>query len=100
MQTNATNANSNSVHSSSERLDSSTGIIFQKYRARKEFRKHHATDYVERNDYAKHEGEVLEEAFNASRSMKVMGVNFRVHNEKRCDKPSATNLVSRTEVPL
>ena len=41
---------------------------------------------------------VLEEATNASRSMKVMGVNLRVHyeNSMRCDKPSATNLVSRT----
>ena len=41
---------------------------------------------------------VLEEALNASRSMKVMGVNLRVHfeNSMRCDKPSARNLVSRT----
>ena len=59
-------------------------------------------DCVERNDYAKGDGEVLEEAFNASRSMKAMGVNLRVQcdNSMRCDKPSVTNLVSRTEVPL
>ena len=45
---------------------------------------------------------MLEEAFNASLSMKVMAVNLRVHCEStmRCDKPSVTNLVSRTKVLL
>ena len=96
MQSNATSANSNSnrIHSSSERLDTSTAIILQKHRAREEPSKFRAADYVERNDHAKREGEVLVKAFNASRSMKVMGVNFRVQyeNSMRCDKPSATNL--------
>ena len=60
-----------------------------------------AADYVERNDHAKRDGEVPVAAFNASRSVKVMGVNLRVQyeNSMRCDKPSVTNLVSSTEVP-
>ena len=73
MQSKATNANSNRIYKG-------------------------AQDCVERKDHAKRNGEVLVDAFNASRSMKVMGVNLRVHyeNTMRCDKPS-TNLVSRTE---
>ena len=61
-----------------------------------------ARDYVERNDHAKRDGEVPVEASNTSRSMKVMGVNLRVQHENsmRCDKPSVTNLVRSTEVPL
>ena len=102
MQSNATNANSDKIHSSSERLNSRTTIISQKHSAREEPIKLCAADYVKRKDHAKRDGEVLVEAFNASRSMKVMGVNLRVHyeNTMRCDKPSVTNLVSRTEVPL
>ena len=94
MQSNAMNANSNRVYSSSERLDSSTAIILQKHRAREEPSKLRGADYVERNDHAKRDGEV--------RSMKVTGVNLQVQHENsmRCDKPSVTNLVSRTEVPL
>ena len=51
---------------------------------------------------AKREGEVLVEAFNASRSMRVMGANLQVQceNSMWCDKPSATNLGSSTKVPL
>ena len=71
MESNATNAISRRIHSSSERPDSSTAIISQKHRARKEFSKLRAAEYVERNDYAKRDGEVLEEAFNASRSIWV-----------------------------
>ena len=43
---------------------------------------------------AKRDGEVLVEAFNARRSMKVMGVNLRVQyeNSMRCDKPSVMQL--------
>ena len=44
------------------RLDSSTAIISRKYHARKESIKLRAADYVERNDYAKRDGEVLVEA--------------------------------------
>ena len=60
-----------------------------------------AADYVERKDHVKRDGDVLVEAFNASSSMKVMGVNLRVQHENSMsrDKPSVTNLVSRTEVP-
>ena len=38
----------------------------------------------------------------ANSSMQVMGVNFRVQHENtmRCDKPSVTNLLNRTEVLL
>ena len=92
----------NRIHSSRERLDSSTAIILQKHRAREEPNKLCGADYVERNDHAKRDGEVPVETFNASRSMKVMGVNLRVQyeNSMRCDKPSVTNLVSSTEVPL
>ena len=75
MQSNATNTNSNRIYSISERQDSSTAIISQKYRARKESSKLRPADHVERNDHAKREGEVLEEVFNATHSMKVMGVN-------------------------
>ena len=102
MQSNAMNANSNRIHSSRERLDSSTAIIFQKHRAREEPSKLHGADYVERNNHAERDGEVLLEAFNASRSMKVMGVNLRAQyeNSMRCDKPSVMNLVTSTEVPL
>ena len=102
MQSNATNDHSNRIHSSNERLESSTANISQTYRAQKEPSKLRAADYVERNDHAKRDGEVLLEAFNAIRSMKVMGVTLQVHYEKRmrCDKPSVTNLVSSTEVPL
>ena len=102
MQSNATNGHSNRIHSSSERLDSSTAVILQKHRARKEPSKLRAADFVECNDHAKRDGEVLVEAFNASRSMKVMGVNFHVQygNNMRCDKPSVTNLVSSIEVRL
>ena len=102
MQSNAKNANSNRIHSSRGRLDSSTAIILQKHRAREESRKLRGEDYVESNDHAKRDGEVLVEAFNASHSAKVMGVNLRVQceNSMRCDKPSVTNLVSSTEVPL
>ena len=71
MQSNATNAISRRIHSSSERPDSSTAIISQKHSARKEFSKLRAAEYVERNDFAKRDGEVLEEAFNASRSIWV-----------------------------
>ena len=102
MQSNATNGHSNRIHSSCERLDSSTAIILQKHRAREEPSKLRAEDFVERNDHAKRDGEVLVEAFNASRSMKVMGVNFHVQyeNNMRCDKSSVTNLVSSIEVRL
>ena len=79
MQSNATNGHSNRIRSSSERLDNSTAIIFQKHCAREEPSKLRAADYVERNDHAKRDGEVLVEAFNASRSMKVMGVNLQVY---------------------
>ena len=48
------------------------------YCAREEPSKLRAADYVERNDHAKRDGEVLVEAFNASRSMKVIGVNLHV----------------------
>ena len=48
-------------------------IILQKHRAREEPIKLRAADYVEGKDRVKRDGEVLEEAFNASRSMKVMG---------------------------
>ena len=100
MQSNATKANSNRIHSSSERPDSSTVIILQTHRAREEPSKLRAADYAERSDHAKRDGEVLVEAFNGSRSMKVMGVNLQVQpeNSMRCDKPSVTNLVSSTEV--
>ena len=82
-------ANSNRIHSSRGMLDSSTAIIFQKYRARKECSKLRAADHVERNDCAKRDGEVLVETSNASRTMKVVGVNVRVQyeNNMRCDKP-------------
>ena len=102
MQSNATKADSNKIHSSSERLDSSTAIILQKHRVREEPSKLRAAVDVERNDHAKRDGEVLVEAFNTSRSMKVMGVNLRVQyeNSMRCDKPLATNFVSSTEVLL
>ena len=81
-------ANSNRIHSSRGRLDSSTAIISQKYRARKECSKLRAADHVERNDCAKRDGEVLVET-NASRTMKIVGVNVRVQyeNNMRCDKP-------------
>ena len=59
MQSNSTHANNNRIYSSRERLDSSTAIISQKHRARKEFSKLRAADYVKRNDYAKRDGEVL-----------------------------------------
>ena len=93
-------ANSNRIHSSSERLDSSTAVILQKHRAREVPSKLRAADCDERNDHAKRVGEVLVDAFNASRSMKVMGVNIQVQyeNSMRCDKPSVTNPVSSTEV--
>ena len=102
MQSDVIDANSNRIHSSRERLDSSTAIISQTYHAREELSKLRAADCVECNDYAKCDGEVLVETSNASRSMKVMDVNLRVQDENnmRCDKPSVTNLVSRTEVPL
>ena len=79
MQSNAMNANSNMIHSSRERLWSSTAIILQKHRAREEPSKLRGADYVERNDHGKCDGEV--------RSMKVMGVNLRVQyeNSMRCD---------------
>ena len=80
MQSNATTGHSNRIHSSSERLDSSTAIILQKHRAREEPSKLRAAEYVERNDHAKRDGEVPVAAFNASRSMKVMGVNL--HREQ------------------
>ena len=85
-----------------ERLDSRTAIILQKHRAREEPSKLRAADYAERNEHAKRDGEVLVEAFNASRSMKVTGVNLQVQyeNSMRCDKSSVTNLVSSTEGPL
>ena len=97
MQSNSTNANSKRIYCNRERLDSSTS---QKYRARKEPSKLRAADYVERKEYAKRDGEVPEEAFNTSRSMKVIGVNLQgqYENSMRCDKPSSPNLVSRTEV--
>ena len=102
MQSKATNANSNRIYSSSERLDSRTAIIPQKHRAREEPSKLCAADYVERNEYAKRAGDVLVEAFNASRSVKATGVNLRVlcENSMRCVKPSVTNFVSRTEGTL
>ena len=95
MQSNATNANINRIHRSSERLDSRTAIISQKHRESKEPSKLRATDYVERKDHAKRDGEVLVEAFNASRSIKIVGVNLQVQyeNNMRC-------VVSSTEVPL
>ena len=77
MQSNATNTNSNRIHSSSERVDSSTAIILQKHRAREEPSKLRAADYVERKDHAERDGEVLVEAVKASRSMKVTGVNLQ-----------------------
>ena len=82
------NANSNRIHSSSERLDSSTAIILQKHRAWEEPSKLRAADDVERSDHAKNDGEVPVEASNASRSVKVMGVNLPVQY-----------LVSSTKVP-
>ena len=50
-----------------------------------------AADPVERSGYVKRDG--------ANSSMQ--GVNLRVQHENtmRCDKPSVTNLVNRTEVP-
>ena len=89
MQNNATNTNSNRIYSSRKRLDSSTATILQKHPAREEPIKLRAVDYVERNDHAKRDGEVLVEAFNPIRSVKVMGVNLRVQyeNNMRCDKP-------------
>ena len=91
MLSNAMNANSDRIHSCSEKLDSSTAITLQTHRAREEPSKLRGADYVERNDHAKRDGEVPEGAFNASRSIKVMGVNLRVQYEysMRCDKPSA-----------
>ena len=102
MQSNAMNATRNRIHSGSERLDSGTAIILQKHRAREEPGKLGGADYVERNGHAKRDGVVPVEAFNGSRSMKVMGVTLRVQyeNSMRCDKPSVTNLVSSTEVLL
>ena len=93
---------SNRIYNSSERLDSSTAVILQKHRAREEPSKLRAADYVERKDHAKRDGEVLVEAFKARRSMKVMDVNLQEQykNIMRCDKPSLTNLVNSTEVPL
>ena len=95
MQSNVTDANSNS---SRERLDSSAATISQKYRARKESSKPRAADCVECNDCAKHDGAVLVEASNASRSTKVIVVNLRVCYEDtmRCTKPPVINLVSRS----
>ena len=95
-------AHSNRIHSRSERLDSSSSITFQKHRPREEPSKFRAADCLERNDHAKRVDEVLVELFNASRSMKVMGVNLRVQNESnmRCDKPSVTIFISSTEVLL
>ena len=63
--------------------------IPQKHRAREESSKLRAADHVERNDHAKRDGEVPVEAFNASRSMKVMGVNLQgeCKNIMRCDMP-------------
>ena len=92
---------SNRIYSSSGRLDSSTAIILQKHRALEEPGKLRAADYLERKDHAKRDGDVLVEAFKASRSMKVMGVNLQEQckNNMRCDKPSVMNLVSSTEVP-
>ena len=53
-----------------------------------------ATDHVERCGYVKRDG--------ANSLMQIMGVNLRVQHENtmRCDKPSVTKLVNRTEVPL
>ena len=64
------------------------------YHAREELSRLRAADYVERNDYAKRDGEALEEAFNASRSMKVMGANLRVHceNSTSFDKSAGSTL--------
>ena len=99
MQSNAANANSNRIHSSSEAGqqhidDLSEAPLMKGAKLR-------GADHVERNDHAKRDGEVPVEAFNASRSMEVMGVNLRLQYENsiRCDKPSVTNLVSNTEVP-
>ena len=49
MQSNAMNANSNRIHCSRERLDSSTAIILQKQRAREGPSKLLVAAYVERN---------------------------------------------------
>ena len=102
MQGDVTDDNSDRIHLSSKRLDSSTAIISQKHRARKEFSKLRAAEYVGRNDHTKRDGEVLDETSNGLRSMKVMGLNLHVHyeNNMRSDEPSVTNLVSSTEVPL
>ena len=48
-------------------------MVEQKHREKKPS-KLHGTNYVERTDCAKLDGEVLVEKFKASRSVKVMGV--------------------------
>ena len=55
MQNNAMDENSNSIHSSKERLK-------QQYYVRKDFKKSREIEYIERNDHSKRDGEMLEEA--------------------------------------
>ena len=74
-------------------MNSST-VYISKHRACAELSKIRAADQVERSGYVKRD--------DANSLMQVMGVNLRVQHENtmRCDKPSVTDLVNRTEVPL